>query len=200
MKTLRSHREKAIDSDEQILADLQQGQTRRFRILIDRYKDRALTLAMKILRDRREAEEAVQDAFVKVYRNVEHFRRESSFQTWFFRILYNECFSRLRRNRSVPPMVATEEDEDPRLTDTDAMTDARILSADLQRIISAEFEKLAAHYRTALSLFYLQELKYEEIASVMDVPVGTVKSYIFRGKQVLRKRLGTYEHLEVGAA
>jgi len=200
MSAHRTQQETAIDPDFEIIIDLQHGRNRRFRELVDRYKDRALTLAMKIVRDRREAEEVVQDAFVKVYRNVDQFRGESSFHTWFYRILYNESISRLRRNRNIPIMVNAEDNEETGLFDHDALTDARILSSDLQRVIAEEFERLADHYRTALTLFYLQELHYEEIASVMNVPVGTVKSYIFRGKQLLRRRLGTYDHLEAGVA
>ncbi|MGA9119622.1 MAG: sigma-70 family RNA polymerase sigma factor [Bacteroidota bacterium] len=200
MSAHRTQQETAIDPDFEIIIDLQHGRNRRFRELVDRYKDRALTLAMKIVRDRREAEEVVQDAFVKVYRNVDQFRGESSFHTWFYRILYNESISRLRRNRNIPIMVNAEDNEESGLFDHDALTDARILSSDLQRVIEEEFERLADHYRTALTLFYLQELHYEEIASVMNVPVGTVKSYIFRGKQLLRRRLGTYDHLEAGVA
>lgn len=147
---------------------------------------------MRLLGNRQEAEEAVQDAFLKVHLNVREFRGDSTFPTWFYRILYNECISRLRRRRNAPLLMSTDEHEDIGIPDDDASADTRLLTADLQGIIQAEFEKLAEHYRTALTLFYLQELQYEEIAGVMNVPVGTVKSYLFRGKQILRKRLGAF--------
>ena len=190
----------AIDVDRDIIIELQRGRTRRFRELVDRHKDRALTLAMRILEERREAEEAVQDAFVKVYRNAAQFRGDSTFHTWFYRILYNECLSRLRRSRNAPAMLTTDDSEEMGLLDEDAMTDGPILASEARSSIVVEFEKLAEHYRTALTLFYLQELQYEEIAVIMNVPVGTVKSYLFRGKQLLRKHLGAFGRREAEVA
>ncbi len=191
---------RTIDADRDIIIDLQQGRTKRFKELIDRHKDRALTLAMRLLSDRREAEEAIQDAFVKVYRNVDQFRGESTFHTWFYRILYNECVSRLRRTRNAPIMVSAIDDEELGASDDDPATDALAMAADMQNVIAGEFEKLSAHYRTALTLFFLQQMRYEEIAQVMNVPVGTVKSYLFRGKQLLRRRLEALGHREAEVA
>ncbi len=155
---------------------------------------------MRLLDDRREAEEAIQDAFVKVYRNIDQFRGESTFHTWFYRILYNECVSRLRRTRNAPVMVPAIDDDDLGAVDDDASTDMQAMTADMQKIIAGEFVKLSAHYRTALTLFFLQEMRYEEIAQVMNVPVGTVKSYLFRGKQILRRRLEALGHREAEVA
>ena len=155
---------------------------------------------MRVLGDRREAEEAIQDAFVKVFRNVDQFRGDSTFATWFYRIVYNESVSRLRRTRNAPITVPALDDEDLDAADDDAMTDARAMASDLQNLIAAEFEKLSGHYRTALTLFYLQEMRYEEIAQVMNVPIGTVKSFLFRGKQLLRRRLEELGYREAEVA
>ncbi len=192
--------DQTIDTDREIISELQHGKTARFRALVDRHKDKALTLAMRILGERQDAEEAVQDAFVKVHLNLSQFRGDSTFHTWFYRILYNECISRIRRRRNAPLLMSTEEHDEISIPDDDASADAHMLASDIQEVIQIEFEKLAAHYRTALTLFYLQELRYEEIAGVMDVPVGTVKSYLFRGKQLLRKRLEGYGQREAEVA
>ncbi len=86
------------------------------------------------------------------------------------------------------------------MEEDDAATDASAMHADLRQVIEVEFERLAEHYRTALTLFFLQEMRYEEIAGVMNVPVGTVKSYLFRGKQILRRRLEAQGHREAEVA
>lgn len=155
---------------------------------------------MRILGERQDAEEAVQDAFVKVHLNISQFRGDSTFHTWFYRILYNECISRIRRRRNSPLLMSAEEHDEISIPDDDASADGQVLASDIQELLQIEFEKLAEHYRTALTLFYLQELRYEEIAGVMDVPVGTVKSYLFRGKQLLRKSLEGYGQREVEVA
>ncbi len=85
--------------DEQLIERIQQGEIRCFADLVDRHKDRALTVAVRLLRRREDAEEAVQDAFVRAFRGLAEFRGESRFSTWFYRILYNICLTRLRRGQ-----------------------------------------------------------------------------------------------------
>ncbi len=82
--------------DQKALAEVRRGNHRRYGEIVDRHKDRAMTLALRMLHERREAEEAVQDAFLKAYRNLDGFRGDAAFGTWFYKILYNVCLSRLR--------------------------------------------------------------------------------------------------------
>ncbi len=148
-----------------------------------------MTLAVRLLQDRSDAEEAVQDAFVQAFRSLEQFRGDSAFSTWFYRILYNRCMSRRRRRRGAPDTIAFADGEDGDWPDDSPAVDDEVGRSDFQDFVAGELERLPEHFRTALTLFYVQEMKYEEIAATMQVPLGSVKTYLFRGKQQLRRRL-----------
>jgi RNA polymerase sigma-70 factor (ECF subfamily) len=180
------------ESDTDILRQVRDGDVRHYAVLVDRYKHRALTLALRLVRNREEAEELVQDAFVRAYRNLSSFRGDSAFRTWFYRILYNVCMSRVRQRARREPLL--------RLEDQPAMSDSipdRDMSSALEQleqkeiagILSGELLKLPDKYRTALTLFYTEELSYEEISRITGLSVGTVKTHLFRARNLLREKL-----------
>jgi RNA polymerase sigma-70 factor (ECF subfamily) len=180
------------ESDTDILRQVRDGDVRHYAVLVDRYKDRALTLALRFVRNREEAEELVQDAFVRAYRNLSSFRGDSAFRTWFYRILYNVCMSRVRQRARREPLL--------RLEDQPAMSDSipdRDMSTALEQleqkeiagILSGELLKLPDKYRTALTLFYTEEMSYEEISRITGLSVGTVKTHLFRARNLLREKL-----------
>ena len=156
-----------------------------------------MTLAVRLLHDRREAEEAVQDAFLKAFRSLDQFRGDATFGTWFYRILYNLCLSRLRR--SIPLTVDIDEAGGEVLVDADPAVDELVGQSGIQELLAEELGRLPEHFRTALTLFYVQEMRYEEIAATMDIPLGSVKTYLFRGKQHLRRGLQQRLRSEVRA-
>ncbi len=92
-------------TDAEIIDEVRAGNSRSYAFLVDRHKDRALTLALRLVGARHEAEELVQDAFLKAFRNLGRFRGEARFGTWFYRILYNLCMTRLRRRSTAPQML-----------------------------------------------------------------------------------------------
>jgi RNA polymerase sigma-70 factor (ECF subfamily) len=182
------------DIDRPIIEDVRAGNVRRFAELVDRHKDRALTLACRLLGNREEAEEAVQDAFLRCFRALERFRGESRFSTWFYRILYNRCLTQLHRrgeaeeeaepvDQEVLQSVAAEVEE------TSAL---RLLEErEMADILQEETDRLPSQYRSALLLFYVQEMRYEEISEVLALPMGTVKTHLFRAREMLKKRVLT---------
>ncbi len=180
------------ESDAEIVRQVQDGDVRQFALLVDRYKDRALTLAVRLVRGREEAEELVQDAFVRAYRNLRSFRGDSAFRTWFYRILYNVCMTSVRRRARREPILHL--DGQPEMYET--IPDAGITTAldqleekEIAGILSDEMERLPDKYRTALTLFYTEEMSYEEMGVISGLPVGTVKSHLFRARSLLRERL-----------
>lgn len=190
-------------TDAEIIEDVRGGNPRAFALLVDRHKDRALTLALRFMGDHREAEEILQDAFLKAFRNLGQFRGESQFGTWFYRILYNLCMTRLRRRMSAPQMLDINDEAvlDSLPAEEDDMTfEERFESSDLLRFLSMEVDALPAQYKSAVTLYYVQEMSYEEIAAVMDIPLGTVKTCLFRGRNLLRKRISTRLKKEVKVA
>ncbi|HUI10628.1 MAG TPA: sigma-70 family RNA polymerase sigma factor [Bacteroidota bacterium] len=177
------------DSDTPVVEAVRSGNVRSFSLLVDRHRDRAMTLAVRLVGDRLEAEEVVQDAFLRAFRALDGFRGDSRFSTWFYRILYNACMTRLRVSPR-PPMEELPADGDrlPGLSDEPGL-DERLETEEMRDILLEEMGRLPAAYSTALTLLYVQELRYEEIADVLRIPLGTVKTNIFRGRDLLRRRV-----------
>lgn len=180
------------DPDQEIVEAIRAGNTRRYAVLMDRHKDRALTLAVRLLGDREEAEELVQDGFLRAYNNLEQFRGDARFGTWFYRILYNLCMTRVTRrsdrNRSLdgPEGEVTEKDL---IASDDPGALQRIEESEMRDLLAAEVGRLPESFRVAVTLFYVQELSYEEMAGVTGLPLGTIKTNLFRGRTLLRKRI-----------
>jgi RNA polymerase sigma factor (sigma-70 family) len=174
------------DQDAGIVREIREGNVRRFGALVDRHRDRAMTLALRIVGNREEAEELVQDSFVRAYRSLADFRGDSLFGTWFTRILYNVCLTRVSRRRNQE--TATEEEELPAPSDeTDVLS--KMEEKEMQEVITEEIARLPERYRTVITLFYVQEMAYGEIAQVTGHPLGTVKTNLCRGRTALRRRV-----------
>jgi RNA polymerase sigma-70 factor (ECF subfamily) len=180
-----------MKTERDIIACVLAGETRQYALLVDRYKDRAFTFASHLLVNREEAEETVQDAFVRAFRSLADFRHDAQFGTWFYRILYNACMTRVSRRR--PGMVPLDDLESGAM---DSVVGQEVLSAldevaagERVDVMYAEMEKLPEQFRAVLVMFYVQEQRYEEMATILDVPVGTVKTHLFRARALLRKRM-----------
>ena len=177
------------DRDREIVDAVREGSVRLFSKLVDRHRDRAMTLAVRLLRERGEAEEAVQDAFLRAFRALGGFRGDARFSTWFYRIVYNSCMSRLRT--AVPVRgdeFAGEAGEASAAGDEEDLQE-RIETEELRDILMEEMSRLPVQYSASLTLLYVQELKYDEIAQVLQIPLGTVKTNISRGRDLLRRRV-----------
>jgi RNA polymerase sigma-70 factor (ECF subfamily) len=180
--------------DEQLIERIRQGDVRRFADLVDRHKDRALTVAVRLLRRREDAEEAVQDAFVRAFRALADFRGDSKFSTWFYRILYNTCMTRIRRAGEAPGISLDDPEAGLSMVGLATEADDPLESldrAETRAIIAEEMSRLPERFRVPVTLFYVNDMSYEEIAEVLDAPVGTVKTNLFRGRVALRDRVRT---------
>jgi RNA polymerase sigma factor (sigma-70 family) len=188
------------DSDQQIIQEILGGKSRRFAVLVDRYKDRGMTLAVRLLGGREEAEEVLQDAFVRAFRGLREFRSEAKFATWFYRILYNLCITRItRRKSSFLGMEREEADGSGTLfVDPDAATPYKIVERrDLSAILLEEVARLPDRFRAVVTLFYLEEMSYEDLAATLNLPLGTVKTNLFRARVLLRRRVLQRTHEKV---
>lgn len=193
--------ENSPETDTRIIEEVRAGNIRRFSKLVDRHKNRAMTLAFRLIGAKEDAEEIVQDAFVRAFRNLGDFRGDAKFTTWFYRIVYNLCMTRLRQRRTAPDMVNMETVEERILADEEGMAvHERIDRADFQTLVQKEIQGLPERYRSAITLFYVQEMNYEEIAQVLGKPLGTVKTDLFRGRNILRRRLLGELHEKVNVA
>ncbi|MDB5804716.1 MAG: polymerase sigma factor [Betaproteobacteria bacterium] len=189
------------DIDQQLVARAQQGEKQAFELLVAKYQRKLLRLISRLVRDPAEAEDVAQDAFIKAYRALPQFRGDSAFYTWLYRIGVNTAKNYLVSQGRRPPS-STEKDNEEAETfeDADALRDINtpesiLLSKEIATTVNAAMAKLPEELRTAISLREIEGLSYDEISEVMNCPIGTVRSRIFRAREAiaaeLRPLLGT---------
>ncbi len=181
--------------DAETLAAARRGDDRALGRLIEHYKSYVYTLAYRVVRDSHEAEDVAQETFIKVVSNLRRFRGDAKFSVWLYRVVYNTAINRLKKKPLVAEPLLNEEGDEVRLAEgTDAEHPARVaLSVERRAMVRRAVEKLPQEYRVAVTCYYLDELSYNEIADVMGVPLGTVKTYLSRSKDALRKILSRGE-------
>ncbi len=183
-----------------LIARAQSGDQQAFAGLVELHQDFIYNLAYRILQDYTEADEATQEAFVKIWQALPSFRGEAKFTTWAYRIVRNGCLNRLRSAKSGPRLLSVEtsfEDGDDGERDLLARlpgdeTDEPAWQFDTQerrQLIWREVDRLPLKYREIIGLYYGQDMSYEEIATSLQVPVGTVKTHLYRAKNLLRDKL-----------
>lgn len=169
--------------DQTLVAQALAGRSEAFGTLVERYDRAVYHLAYRTLHEREEARDAAQEAFFKAYRSLHTFRPGAKFSTWLFAIAYHGCCDRLARRKRF------SNEELPERADASAGPEAEAIAGDeaarLRRAIAALPEK----YRTVITLYHLQGRQYDEIAAVLGVPMGTVKTHLFRAKEHLRRML-----------
>jgi RNA polymerase sigma-70 factor (ECF subfamily) len=172
-----------LTTDDELIAAAANGQGEAFGVLVERYERAVYHLAVRTLRDGEEAKDATQEAFFKAFRALRTFRPGAKFSTWILTIVYRVCCDRLARRKRYSG------DELPDHADPAAGPQEQAESADEARRLRAAIDALPEKYRTVITLFHLQNKQYEEIAQVLDLPLGTVKTHLFRAKELLRKAL-----------
>ena len=189
-----------LSGEAALIARAQTGDQEAFGSLVELHQDFVYNLAYRILQDAAEADDATQEAFVKIWQALPTFRGEAKFTTWAYRIVRNGCLNRLRSARSNPRTVSVEtsfeegDDEERDLLSRipGLETDEPAWQFDTQerrRLIWQSVDALPIKYREIIGLYYSQEMSYEEIAAALDVPVGTVKTHLYRAKGLLKVKL-----------
>jgi len=174
--------------EQDLIAAAQHGDTGAFQELYEYYRERVYNLIYYSLNDVQQAEDAFQTVFVKVFKALPHFRLESSFHTWMYRIALNECKNRKRRPRLFVPISNISDGRDE--PDPSPGPDALHASNQSAQIVRRAVMNLKPKYRTVVILKYLEEMSYEEIAVTLGCSPGTVASRLCRALQILEKRLG----------
>jgi RNA polymerase sigma-70 factor, ECF subfamily len=182
-------------SDLSLVRCAQSGERRAFDRLVLKYRTRIVDLAMRYTRNRADAEDATQETFIKAYRGLRHFRCDSSFYTWLYRIASNCARNLLKaRRRDLSKNAADFSGHHgavrhpKRLWDL-ATPEELALTADIRGMASAALEGLSEEYRTAILLREIDGLSYQQIASAMSIPVGTVRSRVFRARNIIDHQL-----------
>jgi RNA polymerase sigma-70 factor (ECF subfamily) len=180
--------------DQQLVVRVQKGDKSAFDLLVRKYQHRIAKLVSRYVYDRSEVEDVTQEAFIKAYRAIKGFRGESAFYTWLYRIAINTAKNYLVA-QGRRPSIADVETEDAEASDIgtnlrDATTPERQMLADeIGRTVERVLAALPEDLRTAVTLREIDGLSYEEIAEVMDCPIGTVRSRIFRAREAIDKEL-----------
>jgi RNA polymerase sigma-70 factor, ECF subfamily len=189
--------------DQQLVERAQRGDKHAFELLVAKYQRRLGRLISRFVRNAAEAEDVTQDAFIKAYRALPAFRGDSAFYTWLYRIGINTAKNHLvAQGRRAPTSTPFDSDEaedfeDASLLHEVATPENELMSKQVVDVVNSSLQELPDDLRTALTLREIEGLSYEEIAEVMNCPIGTVRSRIFRAREAiaanLRPLLGTTE-------
>lgn len=190
--------------DQQLVERAQRGDKHAYELLVAKYQRRLARLISRFVRDAAEVEDVTQEAFIKAYRALPTFRGESAFYTWLYRIGINTAKNyllALKRRAPTSTQFDAEEAEgfeDAGLLQEVSTPENELMSKQVVEVVNASLRQLPDDLRTALTLREIEGLSYEEIADVMNCPIGTVRSRIFRAREAiaenLRPLLGTSEH------
>jgi len=181
-------------SDQQLVERVQAGDKRAFDLLVLKYQHKIISLVGRYVKDHHEAMDVSQEAFIKAYRALPNFRGDSQFYTWLYRIAINTAKNYLVSRSRRPPDVDVEANEYGDYGSADVMADVdtpeNLMARDqLQDKVFSTLDKLPDDLKTALTLREFEGMSYEEIAQVMDCPVGTVRSRIFRAREAIDKEV-----------
>jgi len=182
------------NNDRQLVARVQKGDRRAFDLLVIKYQHRILALVGRFIPDFAEAQDVTQEAFIKAYRALPGFRGDSQFYTWMYRIAVNTAKNYLvSRGRKTPTRDIDLEDaefftDEKNLKDIET-PDSLLQRDQLQKVVFDAIEALPEELRMAVTLRELDGLSYEEIAEVMDCPIGTVRSRIFRAREAIERKM-----------
>ncbi|MFH1373933.1 MAG: sigma-70 family RNA polymerase sigma factor [bacterium] len=179
-----------IEPGQLLVSEIIGGNTAAFETLIGRYQKLVTHVVFRMIANRCDQEDICQEVFIKVYRHLDSFKFESKLSTWIARIAYNTCLNHLEKKRL--PLIddLTDGDQGAEMFPDSGITPDRLTEQrDIAARVRAEIENLPTQFRVMLTMYHLDEMSYEEIAQVTEIPLGTVKSYLFRGRKHLKERL-----------
>lgn len=173
---------------EELLERARNGDDEAFSLLIENYEKYVYNVILRIVEEKEEAKDIAQETFIKAYMSIKTFRKDSSFRTWIYRIAVNTAMDYLRKKvRSEVNLVTAAEDE---LEIKSFQTPEEVIEQKLTvEMVRREISKLPVDYKIALILRDIEGMNYEEIASILKVNLGTVKSRIWRTRNLLRERI-----------
>ncbi|MGA0150038.1 MAG: RNA polymerase sigma factor RpoE [Luminiphilus sp.] len=192
----------ASDTDQQLVQRAQRGDPRAFDLLVLKYQGRIGALVSRYINDPGEVEDVTQEAFIKAYRALDKFRGDSAFYTWLYRIASNAAKNHLVAKGRRPGADATIEDaegfEQADLISESSTPEAVLMSEELAQVVTEAMDALPEELRAALTLREFEGLSYDDIAAVLECPVGTVRSRIFRAREAIDDRVREQMSEELG--
>ena len=185
---------KTEPTDQQLVVRVQKGDKRAFDLLVLKYQYKVHSIVARFIRDSDEVRDVVQEAFIKAYRALPKFRGDSQFYTWLYRIAVNTAKNYLVARSRRPPSSDVDLDDAEYYSGSEQLKDFgtpenQLFRDQLEEVINRAINELPEDLRTAVTLREYEGLSYEDIASVMSCPVGTIRSRIFRGRESIDVRV-----------
>ena len=180
--------------DAELVKRVQSGDTAAFDLLVQKYQHKVVNLIGRFVSDHAECQDIAQDAFIKAFRAIDSFRGDSQFYTWLYRIAANTAKNHLASRARKSPAYAVDVDDAEHFEGESGLKDYTnpenmLLTEEIKATVFSAIEKLPDDLKSAITLREIDGLSYEEIAEVMDCPIGTVRSRIFRARDVIDKEL-----------
>ena len=173
-------------NDAELIEQILNGNMNAFTFLVSRYQKLVVHITGRLIQRQDELEDVCQEVFLKVFQNIGKYRNECKLSTWIATIAYNSSINYLRKYKKGDMVSSEDLLSMPVISDSKAMDFERM---DLHQYIRNQIELLPVQYRTVLTLFHLEEFSYQEIEQITGMPEGTVKSYLFRAKALLKEKL-----------
>lgn len=195
----REHASESSREDDVLVKKAIGGDEQAYRKLVDKYERALFYHILKMVKDREQVEDLVQESFVKAFDNLNSYSTNYAFSTWLYRIATNHTIDYLRKKKlqtlSIDEPVKTKDGEmQMQLPDDSAEADRKIIREQRQEIVQNAIEDLPDKYRKVIEMRHMEEKSYQEIADVLDLPLGTVKAHIFRARELLYKALKEKRH------
>ena len=179
-----------MSEEEKLVKKILSGDLRAFELFVDKYKRLVSHIVFRMVPDTAEKEDLCQDVFLKVYKNLKKFSFDAKISTWIAKITYNTCINYLEKKKAaLYDDLLPEGDFEAALSNNSFEPTENTEENNVRNILKREISVLPVIYRTVLTLYHMDELSYTEISDVTELPIGTVKSYLFRARQLLKKRL-----------
>lgn len=182
------------ETDQQLVERVKRGDKRAFDLLVLKYQHKIVGLVSRYVRDQDEVVDVTQEAFIKAYRALPRFRGDSAFYTWLYRIAINTAKNYLVSRSRRPPVTDIDVDESEFQDNSAVLKDIEnpensLATSQLEAVVFKAIEDLPEELKVAVTLREFEGLSYEEIAEVMECPVGTVRSRIFRAREAIEKKI-----------
>ncbi|MFY9176062.1 MAG: sigma-70 family RNA polymerase sigma factor [Caldicoprobacterales bacterium] len=180
-----------MNIESQLVEKSMDGDLDAFEELVLLFDKKIYNYCLRMTNNYSDAEDLAQEVFLKVYRNLKNFRKDSKFSTWIYRIAYNTCIDNYRKKR-LKLLSLSKIDDDQQEIDIpspEPLPEEQVISSEKYRLIKECIADLKPRYKSAIILRDIQNYSYKEIAEILDIPIGTVKSDINRGRALLRKAL-----------
>ena len=195
LKLRNAYRDQNLKSaNSELIKKAIEGDESAYKNLLENYRGAIYNLIYKMVRNKEETEDLVQEAFMKAFKALPSFNEEYAFSTWLYKIAVNNCIDHMRKKKlqtySINKPVQSKDGElDREFPDTSMSPDKSILSEERAGIIETAIDELPENYKTAIILRHSEEKSYEEISKILNIPLGTVKARIFRAREMLKKKL-----------